>query len=81
MHEGLTLLENGISFRGGGGLKYPLVMQRRGRIKGFGIRADAAFIVMTSGLAVERNDASGRQLRVALLQLLARALQRVMMIF
>jgi hypothetical protein len=53
VHEGLTLLENGIGFRGGGGLKYPLVMQRRGRIKGFGIRADAAFVVMTSGLATE----------------------------
>jgi hypothetical protein len=53
VHEGLTLLENGIGFRGGGGLKYPLVMQRRGRFKGAGIRADAALIVMTSGLAAE----------------------------
>jgi len=53
VHEGLTLLENGISFRGGGGLKYPLVTGRRGRIKGVGIRADAALIVMTSGLATE----------------------------
>jgi hypothetical protein len=53
VHEGLTLLESGIGFRGGGGLKYPLVMQRRGRIKGAGIRADAALIVMTSGLAAE----------------------------
>ena len=53
VHEGLTLLESGISFRGGGGMKYPLVMQRRGRIKGAGIRADAALIVMTSGLAAE----------------------------
>lgn len=53
VHEGLALLESGISFRGGGGLKYPLVMQRRGRIKGAGIRADAALIVMTSGLAAE----------------------------
>ena len=53
VHEGLTLLESGISFRGGGGLKYPLVMQRRGRIKGAGIRADAALVVMTSGLAAE----------------------------
>lgn len=51
VHEGLTLLENGISFRGGGGFKYPFVMQRRGRIKGLGLRADAALIVMTGGLA------------------------------
>jgi hypothetical protein len=57
VHEGLTLLENGISFRGGGGLKYPLVTERRGRIKGLGIRADAAFVVMSGGLAGE-NDAT-----------------------
>ena len=57
VHEGLTLLENGISFRGGGGFKYPLVMQRRGRIKGMGIRADAAVIVMTGGLAGESDTA------------------------
>ena len=57
VHEGLTLLENGISFRGGGGFKYPLVMQRRGRIKGMGIRADAAVIVMTGGLAGENHTA------------------------
>ena len=57
VHEGLTLLENGISFRGGGGFKYPLVMQRRGRVKGMGIRADAAFIVMTGGLAGENDTA------------------------
>ena len=53
VHEGLTLLENGISFRGGGGFKYPLVVQRRGRIKGLGIRADAALVLMTGGLAGE----------------------------
>ena len=57
VHEGLTLLENGISFRGGGGFKYPLVMERRGRIKGMGIRADAAVIVMTGGLAGENHTA------------------------
>jgi hypothetical protein len=51
VHEGLTLLENGISYRGGGGFKYPLVVQRSGRIKGLGVRADAALVVMTSGLA------------------------------
>ena len=57
VHEGLTLLENGISFRGGGGFKYPFVMQRRGRIKGMGIRADAAVIVMTGGLVGENDTA------------------------
>ena len=57
VHEGLTLLENGITFRGGGGFKYPLVMQRRGRIKGLGVRADAALVFMTGGLAGESDSA------------------------
>jgi hypothetical protein len=57
VHEGLTLLENGISVRGGGGFKYPLVTQRRGRIKGMGIRADVAVIVLTGGLAGENDTA------------------------
>jgi hypothetical protein len=53
VHEGLSLLENGMSFRGGGGVKYPLAQERTGRIKGVGIRADAALIVMTNGLVSE----------------------------
>ena len=32
VHEGLTLLENGVVYRGGGGLKYPLAVGRRGRL-------------------------------------------------
>jgi hypothetical protein len=51
VHEGLTLLESGIGYRGGGGIKYPLAMRTTGRIKGVGIRADAALIFTTSGLA------------------------------
>ena len=33
VHEGLTLLENGALFRGGGGIKYPIAMRTRGRLK------------------------------------------------
>ena len=51
VHEGLSLLENGTTYRGGGGIKYPLRMRNTGRIKGAGIRADAALIVMTGGVA------------------------------
>jgi hypothetical protein len=53
VHEGLSLLENGMSFRGGGGVKYPLTVQRGGRIKAVGLRADAALIVLTRGLVGE----------------------------
>jgi hypothetical protein len=51
VHEGLTLLESGITYRGGGGIKYPLAMRNTGWIKGAGIRVDAAFIVTTGGVA------------------------------
>jgi hypothetical protein len=51
VHEGLTLLENGFGFRGGGGFKYPLTMRDTGRLKGSGVRVDTALILMASGLA------------------------------
>ena len=51
VHEGQTLLENGISYRGGGGIKYPLAVRTTGWINGVGIRADGALIVITNGLA------------------------------
>ncbi len=50
VHEGLTLLENGISFRGGGGVKFPLASGRKGRISSYGLRADGALVVMTNGV-------------------------------
>jgi hypothetical protein len=50
VHEGLTLLEGGYSYRGGGGVKYPLAVRSAGRIKGVGIRADGAVVVLNSGL-------------------------------
>lgn len=60
VHEGLTLLENGITYRAGGGIKYPLAMRNTGRIKGAGIRADAALIVTTGGVAT--GSGAARQL-------------------
>jgi len=51
VHEGLSLLENGFTYRGGGGLKYPFAVRNRGRIKAIGVRADGALIFMSRGLA------------------------------
>ena len=51
VHEGLTLLENGITYRGGGGIKFPLAVRNRARFKTIGVRADGALIFMSSGLA------------------------------
>jgi hypothetical protein len=51
VHEGYTLLESGITYRGGGGIKYPLAARSRGRMKGVGLRGDAALVVNTGGLA------------------------------
>ena len=51
VHEGLALLENGFTYRGGGGIKYPLALRNRARIKAIGVRADGALIFMSGGLA------------------------------
>ena len=53
VHEGLTLLENGVVYRGGGGFKYPLSVRRQGRVKGMGIRGDAGLVFMTGGAATD----------------------------
>jgi len=51
VHEGLTLLENGVTYRGGGGFKYPLAVRNRARFKTIGLRVDGSMIVMSGGLA------------------------------
>ena len=61
VHEGLTLLENGMSVRGGGGVKFPLASGRKGRISSYGLRADAALVVMTNGVT----SSSGATTQVA----------------
>lgn len=50
VHEGLTLLENGVVYRGGGGFRYPMAVGTPGRLKGYGLRADAGLAVMTGGV-------------------------------
>lgn len=51
VHEGLTLLEHGVVYRGGGGFKFPMALRTQGRLKGYGLRADAGIAVMTGGVA------------------------------
>ena len=46
VHEGYTLLENGITYRGGGGIKYPLTRR-------VGVRLDAALVMLSGGLVRE----------------------------
>ena len=51
VHEGLTLLENGVTYRGGGGIRFPLAVRNRARFKTIGVRLDGALIFMSGGLA------------------------------
>ena len=50
VHEELTLLENGLVYRVGGGLKFPMAARTQGRLKGYGVRTDAGLAVMTGGV-------------------------------
>ena len=43
VHEGFTLLENGMTYRGGGGIKYPLNRK-------IGLRLDGTLIFLSGGL-------------------------------
>jgi hypothetical protein len=52
VHEGLTLIEDGAAVRGGGGVKYPLVVRNRGAIRGLGFRADGALVVLSKKAAL-----------------------------
>jgi len=58
VHEGQSLSEDGVSFRGGGGVKYPLVVRNRGAVRRMGIRADAALIVFSKAVTVGTGPAS-----------------------
>jgi hypothetical protein len=51
LHEGQTLVVSGQMYRAGGGVKY-LFGSRSSRLKGFGVRADAALVVRVNGVAV-----------------------------
>ncbi len=50
VHEELTLLENGLVYRVGGGFKFPMAARTQGRLKGYGVRTDAGLAVMTGGV-------------------------------
>jgi hypothetical protein len=50
LHQGETLVVTGQMYRAGGGVKY-LFSSRPSRLKGFGVRADAALVVRVNGVA------------------------------
>ena len=50
VHEGLTLLENGFSYGGGGGIKYPFAIRSQGRVNEIGVRADGTLGILNGGL-------------------------------
>ena len=59
VHEGFAATEDGISYRGGGGLKYLLSRDDKGFIRGWGVRADGNFVV-TTGDAAQQSGAARR---------------------
>jgi hypothetical protein len=52
VHQGLTLTEDGVSIRGGGGIKYPLVVHDRGALRRLGLRAEGSLVVLSNGVTV-----------------------------
>lgn len=58
VHEGYTLIEHGVSYRGGGGVKYLLGSRNRGFIRGVGIRVDAALVFLTEGVEADGGTSS-----------------------
>jgi hypothetical protein len=52
LHEGLTLIEEGIAFHLGGGIKHPFVSRDRGRLKAVGVRGDVRLYLLAGGISV-----------------------------
>jgi hypothetical protein len=51
LHEGLTVIEHGQVYHAGGGIKHWLMTRDQGFIKAFGVRADARFYLLASGIS------------------------------
>lgn len=58
LHEGRTLVEQGMAFHAGGGLKHAFMRRERGRINSAGIRADARLYFLTEGAAGDARHVS-----------------------
>jgi hypothetical protein len=53
LHEGQTLVEEGIVYHLGGGARHRLVMRDRGFLKQVGVRVDASLFLLTGGIRIE----------------------------
>ena len=56
LHEGLTLVEEGITYHVGGGARHALFLRRQGVLKSAGLRGDVRVNVVTGG--IELGDAT-----------------------
>jgi opacity protein-like surface antigen len=54
LHEGQTLIEEGVSYRIGGGVRHHLVTRDRGLVKHVGVRVDASLLILTGGIRIEQ---------------------------
>jgi hypothetical protein len=52
LHEGQTLVEEGVIYRFGGGVKYRLVSRDRGVLRGAGLRGDVGIAALSGGITV-----------------------------
>jgi hypothetical protein len=50
LHEGLTLVEEGITYHVGGGARHTLFLRRQGALKSAGLRGDVRLNVLTGGI-------------------------------
>jgi hypothetical protein len=53
LHEGLTLVEEGIVYHVGGGVKHQLFVRQRGWLKAAGLRGDVRLYVVTGGIELD----------------------------
>jgi len=53
LHEGQTVIEEGVVYHAGGGLKHWLFARDRGAIKAAGVRLDARLYLLTAGIAFD----------------------------
>lgn len=55
LHEGHTVIEEGVIYHAGGGLKHWLLARERGFLKAAGVRFDARLYVLTSGISLDED--------------------------
>ena len=53
LHEGLTLIEEGVLYHVGGGVKHALFARQQGFLKGAGVRGDVRLNILTGGIELE----------------------------